>query len=148
MEQHFTGEFSDEPIDLNAPDAHGEFPIMSAMDDLDLLRHVIASGANVNIDIGQGWTPLHCAFDDAIDGMVQSDSGEPDGRVMKEMKILLENGADPTIKNAEGKTALDALNTYTNSITGFNVLKDMFRNLIPDIDNMVSFDETATYQGH
>jgi ankyrin repeat protein len=54
----------------------------------DLLKH----GAPVNARQQHGWTPLHAA---AQNGNLEI------------IEILLQNGADPSIKNEEGVTALD-----------------------------------------
>ena len=141
--QQSSDSFSEESIDLNVPDAKGNFPIISAInnDDLDVLSLMISNGANVNIDTGDGWTPLHEAFDCAIDGMVQNNKEAPYPEIIKTLKLLLDNGADPTLKSLKGKTPLDSLNTYSSNLKSFNLFKDIFRSLISDIDNKVQFDK-------
>ena len=39
-------------------------------DDPELLLSGIMAGADVNINLGNGWTPMHYAMDLAIDGMI------------------------------------------------------------------------------
>ena len=52
---------------LNVPDRHGATPLHSAVFYLcqDMLELLINKGANVNAkmgdELGDGWTPLHCA---------------------------------------------------------------------------------------
>lgn len=68
-----------------------------------ILRLLIAHGADVNIQNIRGWTPLHFAanygnlkyYDELVSTMNDM------------VKILLENGADTTITNNDGKRAID-----------------------------------------
>ena len=62
----------------------------SAYKRLDVVSWLLQSGANVNVADGEGDIPLHYA-----------DS-------LEVARILLANGADPSIRNAEGKTALES----------------------------------------
>ncbi len=57
------------------------------------------------------------------------------------MKILIDNGADLSEINSDGKTPLDSLNTYSASLHGFAAYKEIFREIIPLIDNLVWFRE-------
>lgn len=65
---------SPDHIPPNEPDAFGTFPIQFAMNNRDpeMVKLVIDTGADPNIDLGQGCTPLHEAIDCAIDGMIQN----------------------------------------------------------------------------
>ena len=111
-------------IDLEARNAKDESALMIAVlkGQLVLAEKLIDKGADVN---KPGWTPLHYAatlghvplinllldHDAYIDASSPNDStplmmaamyGTPQA-----VKVLLESGADPTIKNASGLTALD-----------------------------------------
>lgn len=127
---------------FNGPNYHS-ITISNALnsDEPELLQHVIEEGADVNEDIGNGWTPLHEAFDYAIDGMIQNSKEEPYPEILEMIKILIVNGADLSRKNFDDKTPLDSLNTYSASIDGFNAFKKMFREIIPSIDSLVWFKE-------
>mmetsp|Transcript_22442 Transcript_22442/g.46795 ORF Transcript_22442/g.46795 Transcript_22442/m.46795 type:complete len:162 (+) Transcript_22442:158-643(+) len=57
---------------------------------LNVVSWLLSCGANVNVADAEGDTPLHYA-----------DS-------LEVARVLLANGADPTIRNSEGKTALEA----------------------------------------
>lgn len=132
---------SPDHISPNEPDAFGIYPVQIAMshDDPDMVKLVIDTGADPNINLGQGWTPLHEAIDYAIDGMIQKNREAPYPEALEIIKILIESGADLHKKNQEGKTLLDSLNTYAATMEGFNALKNMFRSVIPSINDLIAF---------
>lgn len=73
---------------------------------LEIVQMLLAAGADVNVQDGQGWTPLHVAARNGHREMVQA---------------LIAVGADRTIRNRDGHTALDvALNQevidYLNNV--------------------------------
>jgi ankyrin repeat protein len=59
--------------------------------DLDSVKELVESGENINEQNDQGYTPLHEAVK---------------GNYLKIANYLIENGADPHIKNNKGETAL------------------------------------------
>jgi uncharacterized protein len=78
--------------------------------DIDLVRRLLASGANPNeMDPFDGWTLLHYAVDREADAYAQdgvSDRpGHPPSAIL--VKLLLEAGADPNLADKQGRTALD-----------------------------------------
>jgi ankyrin repeat protein len=88
----------------------------------DVARRLVAQGADVN---KPGWTPLHYAATSGnleiirllLDNHAYIDASSPNASTPLMMaamygtasaaKLLLESGADPTIKNDQGLTALD-----------------------------------------
>lgn len=128
-------------IPIDEKDHLGIFPIQTAInsDDPEMLRLLIATGADVNVDLGDGWTPLHEAFDYAIDGMIQNDRDSPYLEVIEIIKILIDNGADLDKKNIKGETALDSISTYSGTREGFASLMNIFRPIIPNIDQKINY---------
>ena len=127
--------------DLESNEYLGRLAVETALnsDDPDLLRAVIRAGCNVNIDLGDGWTPMHHAMDLAIDGMIQNNRQSPYPEAIEMIRILIANGADLEKRNQEGQTSLDSINTYAGSEQGFNQLMEMFRDVIPSLDERIQF---------
>jgi ankyrin repeat protein len=138
-------QFLDSGIDINTRDENGQYPICAAIasDNSIVVAFVISNGADVNIDIGDGWTPLHEAFDSAIDGMIQANKDRLSRETLEIIDLLIKNGADMDKTNASGKTPLDSLNTYSATIERFNFLKNIFRETVPSIDNKIKFERNA-----
>lgn len=104
--------------------AQGESPLMMASlkGQLDLVRKLVDRGADVN---KPGWAPLHYAATNGhlkimellLDENAYIDAASPNGTTPLMMaahygspaavKLLLEAGADPTIRNQLGLTAID-----------------------------------------
>jgi ankyrin repeat protein len=111
-------------LDVNARNRQGETPLMIASlnGELDLVRELIAKGADIN---KPGWTPLHYAATHGrleimsllLDDSAYIDAASPNGTTPLMMaasygtpaavKLLLDQGADPTLKNQQGLTAID-----------------------------------------
>jgi ankyrin repeat protein len=103
---------------------HDESPLMMAAlkGQLDLARQLIARGADVN---KTGWTPLHYAATGGhleiiqllLDNYAYIDAESPNGSTPLMMaahygtpaavKLLLDAGADPRLRNQLGLTAID-----------------------------------------
>ena len=83
-------------VDVNARTGNGSFALNNAAveNEIDVIRILLARGANPNVQNGQGDTPLICATKYA-------------GGKMATVKLLIEAGTDIAIKDDEGKTALD-----------------------------------------
>ncbi len=110
-------------LDLNALNAKGESPLMLAVfnGDLDLASQMIKKGADVN---KTGWTPLHYAATKGhlalisllIENHAYIDAESPNGSTplmmasmygtAEAVKLLLDEGADPLLKNQQGLTAI------------------------------------------
>jgi uncharacterized protein len=76
-------------LTMNSPGLPGT----NEADSLTMLRHLLSEGLNVDATCQDGDTPLHCAV---INGSVAA------------VKLLLEHGADSSIKDAFGYTALNS----------------------------------------
>ena len=104
------------------PDGESALMFAAYINNLDLAKHLINRGADVN---KTGWTPLHYAATNGHIAMARLllehhayiDSPSPNGTTPLMMaaqygtplicKLLLEEGADPTIQNQKGLTAID-----------------------------------------
>ena len=111
-------------IDVNQLNPHAETPLMMAamQGQVRLAEQLIARGADVN---KTGWTPLHYAASKdhvammrlLIDNDAYIDAESPNGTTPlmmaayyaspRAVKLMLEEGADPLLKNQDGMTALD-----------------------------------------
>lgn len=119
------------------------YPIEFALLEHDpaLLKRFIDAGANPNIDIGGGWTLLHQVSAYAIDSMIQNDRDEFYPELLEIIKILVENGGDLHKKNDKGKKPLDVIKDYsTINRSDFPVLVNLFRPVIPNIDELITYD--------
>ncbi|RMD46707.1 MAG: ankyrin repeat domain-containing protein [Aquificota bacterium] len=76
--------------------------------DLDLVKHFIDKGADVNIKGVFGETPLHIAVDRGYDNIV---------------KLLLENGANPNVQSNEGNTPLHLAVISSSADIAFELIK-------------------------
>ena len=114
-------------VDLDALNQHDESPLMlaSLKGQRQLCEQLIAEGAGVN---KPGWTPLHYAAThghvDIMNLLLEQhayiDAASPNGSTPLMMaafygtpaavKVLLEAGADPLLKNDQGLTAIDFAN--------------------------------------
>lgn len=103
--------------DLGANENLEKFAMEAALygDDPDLLLSGLLAGADVNIDLGDGWTPMHHAMDSAKDGMIQNNRQSPYPEALELIQILVSHGADLEKRNREGKTPLDSINTYAGN---------------------------------
>ncbi|CAN7348483.1 ankyrin repeat domain-containing protein [Trinickia sp. LjRoot230] len=115
--------------DLEKLDSAGENAMMLAAlnGDIALVKLLIDKGAEVN---KKGWAPLHYAAANGHDDIVQLlvahsaylDAASPNGTTplmmaaranrISTMKVLLDAGADPRLKNQIGMTALDFAKRY------------------------------------
>lgn len=113
--------------ELDALNQHDESPLMlaSLKGQLTVCEQLIAKGASVN---KPGWTPLHYAAThghiDVMNLLLEHhayiDAASPNGSTPLMMaalygtpaavKVLLEAGADPLLKNTQGLSAIDFAN--------------------------------------
>ncbi|GLU35653.1 ankyrin repeat domain-containing protein [Trinickia caryophylli] len=129
-------------VDLEKVDKADETALMLAAlnGDTDLVKLLIDKGAEVN---KKGWAPLHYAAANGHDDIVQLlidhdaylDTASPNGTTplmmaargnhITTMKVLLDAGADPRVKNQLGLTALDFAKRY-HAKDATQGLEDMF----------------------
>jgi ankyrin repeat protein len=120
---------ADSKTDLEKLDPAGENAMMLAAlnGDLDIVKRLISKNAEVN---KKGWAPLHYAATNGHDDVAQLlvdhsayiDAGSPNGTTplmmaargnhLATVKVLLNAGADPALKNQLGLTALDFAKQY------------------------------------
>ncbi|CAF0736953.1 unnamed protein product [Adineta steineri] len=95
----------EEGYSVNTIDHNSWTPLheASSMCDIPLMELLLANNANINIQGGnERMTVLHEAvLNENVDESI--------------IKFLLENGADPHLKNKNGKTAIDLATTSTNT---------------------------------
>ncbi|MCC9606235.1 ankyrin repeat domain-containing protein [Blastopirellula sp. JC732] len=75
----------------------------------EIVRALVAAGADVNLQDDSGWTPLHQAVDMAIDGANQMDRTEIDWTTVG---VFLELGANPNLADKYGRTVADIASAY------------------------------------
>lgn len=75
----------------------------------EIVRVLVAAGANINLQDAQGLTPLHHAVDMAIDGTIQQNLDTID---WSGVGVFLDLGADPTIRDVRGETVYDMATAY------------------------------------
>lgn len=108
--------------DVNAADALRDPPLHLAIEQqwIEIVRHLIKAGAEINRDLGDGWTPLVHAIDVESDGAWQTrhESGHQSTELTE---ILLAAGAIPTERafevahNYGNHKALNLLRSSTES---------------------------------
>lgn len=86
-------------VDVNATNERRMPPLHLAIEQMwvEIVRRLIAAGADVNFDCGDGWTSLTHAVDIEADSTIQS--GIPNAEIQTELvELLLAAGAVPTAR--------------------------------------------------
>ena len=122
--------------DINIQYGSGVYPIDAAInsDNPKTLEFVIDNGADINIDCG---LPLSTALDYCMDGMIQDNMPKPYPAALEMVKILLDNGADILIRDLNGNRPIDVLKSYAPKAEKLSELKEFFRPVIKDIDELL-----------
>lgn len=135
------------PQPINEPHIMGiyttpRYPLDYAIDqrDVEMVEKFLEAGANPNIDLGSGWTPLHSTFDQAIDGMNQSSRSTPYPEIIKIMKLLKKHGASLDNVDARSLKPLDIINEYAYDRDGFNTLLSFFEPVYNNIAELIVYD--------
>jgi ankyrin repeat protein len=74
-----------------------------------IIRALVAAGADVNLQDADGWTPLLIAVDSAIDGATQQDLETINWSIVA---VLLDLGADPHVAHPRWGTVYDMATDY------------------------------------
>ena len=126
---------------LNARDSRGRTPLMLAIlrDDLDETKSLLDRGANARLKDRRGWTAMHYAVssreisEQLVRALLEADpeqdlsvesrrysetplhilAGRPDN--LEALKMLLEAGADVTVKNRRQRTPLHLAQAHGNT---------------------------------
>lgn len=126
---------------LNVRDSRGRTPLMLAIlqDDLDETKSLLERGANARLKDRRGWTAMHYAVssreisEDLVRALLEADpeqdlsveshrysetplhilAGRPDN--LEALKMLLEAGADVTVKNRRQRTPLHLAQAHGNT---------------------------------
>ena len=77
----------------------------------ELIRTLVAHGADLELPALGGWYPLHHAADIDVDGVLQTTHSLA-GVTFSTTALLLELGADPTVRRDDGATVRDQVARY------------------------------------
>ena len=108
-------QYLDEGGDTNARTGDQQTLLHIAADngEIDIVRLLLAHCADINAKGYYGYTPLHMAVDSDIDAPIQS------GRAVTDLpvaRLLIEAGADESIRADDGKTPRDFAVAYGNKL--------------------------------
>ena len=109
-------QYLDQGGDVNAKTEDNKTLLHIAADngDVDVVRLLLARGADINVIGYNGYTPLHLAIDS------DCDTSGRDGRVATYLpvtKLLIESGADESIRDDGGEIPRDTAVAYGNKTT-------------------------------
>ena len=126
----------DAGADINSKYGSGVYPIDAAInsDNPKNLKFVINHGADVNIEYG---LPLSTALDYSMDGLIQDDRRKPYPETLEMITILIDHGADLSIKDLNGNRPIDILKAYAPKPKKLRELKEIFRPVINNIDELL-----------
>ncbi|KAL4736625.1 ankyrin repeat-containing domain protein [Aspergillus similis] len=110
---------------VDSGDVHAQAPIFLAISHghLDTLETLVSMGADPSQQNEDGHTPLHC--------LVKRSGRQPTLAPEDEqaMRFLLDHGADPSIKDGRGMTALDLARVYGWGELMGGILRSSFRSI-------------------
>jgi ankyrin repeat protein len=104
--------------DVNAIDAYGRTPLHHAVPSVEVIKVLLRCGAHINVKDKDGNTPLHYALCaekivDELSFYSWWDNLPLCPVDIDIVKLLLENGADPSIRNNQGISVLDLAEIFT-----------------------------------
>ena len=96
-------------------DSKGYTPLMQAaeIESIEIIKLLLASGANISQIGAAGYSCLHVAVDLSIDRTIQT-GGNPGDEPTHILEILLDHGADILQPNDNGESALDLARKYNS----------------------------------
>lgn len=114
-------------IDINGKNKNGETPLMMAFDNKNIIQLLLSKGADINLTDNKGNTTLHFAA-----------LGQPE-----KLKLLLENGVNPNLKNKNKKNAYEYLISNLNKASKKTTeCISILYNLTPHTDNELTLTES------
>ena len=127
----------EEGVDVNGS-LNGYTPLIASIcgQDIELVELLIKHGATIN----QGThTVLHEAIEAVLENMMDEGAKKPDNDELKIINLLIRKGGNLEQKNLKGETPLESLNKFSSNEASFELLKNHFREIIPDIDKRIEY---------
>lgn len=105
----------DKHDDFSVQSINGYTILMQAseMENQEIVDLILSKGADINGKGYNGATPIHIAVDISVDSNIQK-GGKLGDESVDFILHLLSKGADPNIKNNDGKSALDWAKIYNS----------------------------------
>ena len=112
------GRYLDDGGDVNGRFESGDTLLHNAASNLqiDIVRLLVARGADVNAKGSHGYTPLHRAVD--MDCNTQSRADYTRTSALPLTQVLIDAGADETLRDDDNETARDIAVAYGEAETG------------------------------
>ncbi|XP_023799012.1 serine/threonine-protein phosphatase 6 regulatory ankyrin repeat subunit C-like [Cyanistes caeruleus] len=146
--------------DLRRRDKFGRTPLhyAAANGSYQCTVTLVTAGASANEADGKGCTPLHYAAASDTYRRAETHSGASDEEPLKESRLkeaffclefLLDNGADPSLRDKQGYTAVHYAAAYGNR-QNLELLLEMSFNCLEDVESSVPVSplHLAAYNGH
>uniref|UniRef100_A0A8B9TD63 Ankyrin repeat domain 52 n=1 Tax=Anas platyrhynchos TaxID=8839 RepID=A0A8B9TD63_ANAPL len=150
-------------FDINTPDNLGRTCLHAAASGgYQCTVTLVTAGASINEADCKGCTPLHyAAASDTREGIAETHSGnshDTDEEPLKESRLkeaffclefLLDNGADPSLRDKQGYTAVHYAAAYGNR-QNLELLLEMSFNCLEDVESTIPVSplHLAAYNGH